>query len=241
MSKAGNFLLHFCALLLFLTGNFIACKSYKPNFPPITELKPTAQSAALDMAAIALGARRLCADIGLINLFIYYGNERNGKGNANLGNEVYPEFAERAFHIARLDPSFRSANTFSAAILGFNMNKYDDAESLLKYVLIYQPKQRFYTQMLLSIAQKKTGNTVSIIEAILPIVREPDCPPLIKNITALLYRRAGNWQEAEEIYEDMLRTSRELEYVKKAQEGLRDLALVRLGQPDPMFEALNNL
>lgn len=234
------------AILLFLAGNIIAGKAAKADIfshiPPITEIQPTKLSAAYDMAALALGSRRVFADIWLIRLLIYYGRENNGTGHANSANEVYAEFYERAMHIARLDPSFRSANILSAAIMAFNMkDQEENAEGLLKYAIRYQPRQRFYTQMLLSIAQKKKGNPNAVLESIMPVIREKDCPAMIKNLTALLYRRAGRWQEAAALYIDIIENSKEKEYIEKAYQGLKDLEQVRMGFPDPLKEELEKL
>ena len=240
-SLIKNYFIPIISMIMLLAGNYIANSSYVSSFPPITELNPTSLSAPLDMAAIALGSRRVFADIWLIRILIYYGKENIGEGHASSADEVYSEFYERAFHIARLDPSFRSANTLTAAILAFNMSQYEDAENLLKYLLKYQPKQRFYTQTLLSIAQKKKGNPEAVLESILPIIREPDCPALIKNVTALLYRRAGQWQEAEKIYIDIINSSKEKDYVEKAIEGLKDIAAIKSGYPDPILSELQNL
>ena len=240
----NNCILPVIAVLLLLAGNFIAQKAEQPlfkNIPPITEINPTPLSASLDMAAFALGSRHVFADIWLIRILIYYGNHNNGTGHANSADEVYQEFYERAMHIARLDPSFRSANTLSAAIMAFNMAQYENAEKLLNYVLKYQPKQRFYTQMMLSIAQKKKGDPDAVLESILPIIKDPECPALIKNVTALLYRRAGRWQEAAALYIDIIQNSKEKEYIEKAYQGLKELEQVRLGGEDPIRKDLENL
>lgn len=239
--KKAGFIMPVIALTLFLAGNFLAKKEYHSSFPPITELQPTAFTAPLDMAALSLGSRRVFADIWLIRLLIYYGLESNGEGKADSADEFYKEFTDRAFHIARLDPSFRSANTLTAAILAFNMNRYDDAEALLKYLLKYHPEQRFYTQSLLSVAARKKGDPSAMLESIIPVIRAPDCPPLIKNITALLFRRAGRYAEAAELYADIIRTSKEKEYIDKAVQGLKDLELVRQGYTDPLSEELQNI
>ena len=234
-TKKKEFILPVLAIVLFFTGNIIAGKDYHSAFPPVTELQPSAFTAPFDMAALALGSRRVFADIWLIRLLIYYGKESNGTGSANSADEVYEKFTEMAFHIARLDPSFRSANTLTAAILAFNMSKYDEAEELLKYLLKYHPEQRFYTQSLLSIAAKKKGDPAGMIESIIPIIQSPGCPPLIKNITALLFRRAGRYSEAAALYADIIQTSKEKEYIEKAAQGLKDLELVRQGYPDPLL------
>lgn len=240
-----RFLLPITAALLYFAGNYaaaIASKAeYFKNIPPVTEIQPTPLSASSDMAALALGSRKVFADIWLIRLLIYYGKENNGMGHANSADEVYREFYERAMHIARLDPSFRSANLLSAAIMAFNMKQYDNAEELLKYVLRYHPAQRFYTQMMLSIAQQKKGNPDAVLESIMPIIKAHDCPAMIKNVTALLYRRAGRWQEAAEIYIDIIQNSKEKDYVERALQGLKELEQVRLGGEDPLREELDKI
>lgn len=218
----NNTLLASTAALLLLTGNFIAKKSYKDKYPPITELQSNYFTATCDIAAFSLGARRLSADIWFIRLLIYYGTEEVGN-NKEFGDGEYAAFYPRAIHIARLDPYFSSANLYSSAALAFNLFRYEEAENLLKYALKYHENEWFYTQMLLSIAHTKKNDVQGIIDSILPILDKKDCPPMIKNITAVLYRRTGQYQKAAELYVNIIKTSKEEEYVEKAINGLKEV------------------
>lgn len=240
------------ALLCWAAAAYSAA-DYRSPFPPPSEMRAPANGAGGDMLALALGARRAFADLWFVRLMQYYGTrqvretseERGHEGHVHrvdehghhhcdhgkdYGKGDYPLFLPLARHVLEVDPSFTAAGLYGAASLAFNMERAAEAEELIRHALKYSPKEWKYLTVLAAIGYSKAEDPARVAETIAPLLSDPDCPVMLKQLAAFLNKKAGNLAAAAAIYADIAATSRDESYVKNAQNELAKLA--RAGGPD---------
>ncbi len=232
------------AALAWAAGGF-AARGYNSPFPPPSEMRVPAAGATGDMLALALGARRLFADLWFIRLMQYYGDrefhgeEESGGDHRHHGDHGnsggnYPLFLPMARHVLEVDPAFTAAGLYGAASLAFNMQRAGEAQELLEYALKYSPrgwneatqfrKDKWkYLTMLAAIGYSKAENPATVAESIAPLLKDPDCPVMLKQLAAFLNKKAGQYAAAAAIYSDIAATSRDEIYVKNALRELEKL------------------
>lgn len=236
------------ALLAWAAGSAVSVLSYRSAFPPPSEIRSPASGAASDMLALALGARRLFADVWFIRLLQYYGahevrEEDSEEGEfewlkprepghhqhhdrhmlAGLGR--YPEFLPRTLHVLEIDPYFTVAALYGAGSMAFNMGRYDDALTVLNYALRYSPKEWKYLKVMAAIGySRQGGDPASVAASLEPLLKDPDCPVMLKQQAAFLNKKIGNYPAAAAIYADIAATSRDMLYVRNAEKQLEALA-----------------
>lgn len=238
------------ALLAWTAGSAVSVSSYRSAFPPPSEIRSPADGAASDMLALALGARRLFADVWFIRLMQYYGSSelrhsdedededprfdwlkpkehaehRHDHRELNGGGR-YGEFLRRARHVLEIDPNFTVAGLYGAGSLAFNLNRPDEAVELLEYALKYSPKEWKYLKVLAAIGYSRGGGDPAAVAASLePLLKDPDCPVMLKQQAAFLNKKIGNYPAAAAIYADIAATSRDMFYVRNAEKQLESLA-----------------
>lgn len=239
----GGLLLPAAALLAWGAGA-LAASAYRSPFPPPAEMRAPAAGAGGDMLGLALGARRVFADLWFVRLLQYYGaregaEEPGHEGHAHTTDELgrhhcdhgadygkgnYPLFLPLARHVLEVDPSFTAAGLYGAACLAFNMERPAEAEELLRFGLAYSPKEWKYLTVLAAIGYSKAENPAAVSEAIAPLLKDPDCPVMLKQLAAFLNKKAGKYAAAAAIYADIAATSRDEFYVKNAERELAKLA-----------------
>lgn len=220
------------ALLAWGAGGF-AARSYRSPFPPPGEIRVPAENAAGDMFSLAFGMRRLFSDIWFVRLLQYYGTpelqaeeEAEHAGHTgphpdqHFGEGKYPEFTARARHVLEIDPGFTAACLYGAGSLAFNLNRPDEAEELLNYGLKYSPKEWKYLNVLAAIGYSKAKNPAAVAASIAPLLKEPDCPVMLKQLSAFLNKKIGNYAAAAAIYADIAATSHDAFYVNNARKEL---------------------
>lgn len=235
------------ALLAWAGGSAISAAAYRGSFPPPSEIRTPAAGAAADMFALALGARRLFADVWFIRLMQYYGTpefqESEGEReelawlkpepadghhhheHAGLNGEGrYPEFLARARHVIEIDPDFKAAALYGAGSLAFNMNRPEEAQQLLSYALKYSPHEWKYLNVVAAIGYSTEKNPAAVAASIAPLLKDPDCPVMLKQQAAFLNKKIHNYAAAAAIYADIAATSRDMAYVRNAEKELDILA-----------------
>lgn len=231
-------------LLCFLPALWLNTEAvrYRPPLPPVTGIEEVRRSAAEDAAAVSFGARRLFADLWFIRLMQYYGtresvhDERVREHHAHhhadgsvchhgAGWEKghYPEFVPLSLHILHLDPYFHSAVLYSAASLAYNLNKSAEAREVLELAIKRAPREWRYHSLLAALGYSGEQSPREIVRLLLPVVRQPDCPTMLKNQTAFLSKRAGDHAVAAEIYRDLAENAPEKEYAERARRELEKL------------------
>ncbi|MBI5208854.1 MAG: tetratricopeptide repeat protein [Elusimicrobia bacterium] len=203
---------------------------------------------ALESAALfGVGMRRLASDLGIIRMLLYYGGEEDdlpvgqddGSHDGHEGHRHYgsfdPEHPERhygggryqrlgpmAMRILDLDPSFSYAALFAAGALAFNLNRPDEALGVIDYGLKRDPKNLQYQRYAAAVGCHRRGNPEEVIRIMEPVLLDPDCPTMIKNLLAFLYYRSGKKDKAVRLYTDIYENTRD--------QGYRDLARRMLGR-----------
>lgn len=214
-----------CALLL----NAWALGLRRPPLPEPSSMRLDPSDAAETAAFLTLGMRRLGADIAFVRLLMYYGTPEPGAeeheeaaGHYHHEGGSYAELGPRTLRIMDLDPYFAYAPLFGAGALAFNLNRPDEALAVLEAAADRDPKQWKYRAAMAGIGFHKKGDPLKVIRELSPMLAEPDCPTLLKNLLAFLNRRAGRREEAARIYRDIL-TSRDPAYYAMARQALQEL------------------
>lgn len=213
---------------LFLAGQWSFLVSRHP-FPPPDAIREVRQSAVGDALALSLGLRRLAADLWFIRLMQYYGTqpsevmEGNGAAPVEYGAGRYPEFLPMARHILALDPYFTNAVLYAAGSMAFNMYRPEEAVSFLNGAVLYNPREWKYITLLSAIGYSKAKDPKKVAEIITPLLDEPDCPVMLRQLGAFLNKKAGNYGAAYRIYRTIMETSKESSYVENARREMAKL------------------
>ncbi|MBI4655691.1 MAG: hypothetical protein HY746_02975 [Elusimicrobia bacterium] len=221
-------------------------ETYTPVLPQADTIVAFKDSPAGDIFSLSFGVRKLMAEIWFIKLMQYYGTSEfaeNGHDDhdhdhslrnsrtaatgvggyaddchhgADYGSGQYPDFFRMAKHIIDLDPYFKNAALYSAGSLAFNMDRPDQALSLLYSAMLYLPKEWKYASLLAAIGYKNAKDPKKVAESFNLLVADPECPTMLKQLAAFLNKRAGNYMKAYEIYLDILKTSNDKFYLENA-------------------------
>jgi len=227
------------ALLAWAAGSAVSDVSYTSHFPPPSEIHTPVSGAAGDMFALAFGMRRLFADVWFIRLMQYYGTpelepaeimemvpvpgEHHHHHGIN-GEGRYPEFLSRSRHVLEIDPGFTLAALYGVGSLAFNMGRTAEAQELLVYALKYSPREWKYLKVLAAIGYSKAEDPAAVAAEIAPVLKDPDCPVMLKQQAAFLNKKIGNYAAAAAIYADIAATSHDTAYVSNAERELAKLA-----------------
>ncbi len=188
---------------------------------------------AVETAALfSLGMRRLAADAGLVRLLLYYGSAEEEGVHAHEGRDHahswgggrYDELGPRALRILDADPTFSYAALYSAGALAFNLDRPEEALRVLEDALRRDPRNFQYKAYIAAVGFHKKGQPEGVLRLLEPVLSEPDCPTMIKNMAAFLYVRAGRRREAAALYREIHETSRDEGYRRLAE---RELARLR--------------
>ena len=217
--------------------NSTAIRMTNLPFPTMTEMKLSTESAVQSTALMALGMRRLAADLAFVQLMLYYGtpepglehedHAHEGPGHNEYEGGSYPEIVARTLQIMDMDPYSVFSVLYSAGALAFNLDKPDDALRLLEIASSRDPRQWKYRSYIAGIGFSKKGNAQEALRELTPILSEPDCPVLLKNLLAFLNRRLGRRDEAIRIYRDILK-SKDPSYNHVAKKALAELGASEL-------------
>ena len=226
------------AFSLVLAGPW-AFKNYSSPFPPAQLIKEVRASAAEDALALSLGLRKLAADVWFIRMMQYYGTSEfepkceHEEGvhyhdgalceGIHFGDGRYPELLGFARHILALDPYFLNAGLYAGASLAFNLSRPEEAVSLVNWALIYTPREWKYVTLLAAIGYSKAENPAKVAQMIAPLLTEPDCPVMIRQLAAFLNKKAGNYAAAYAIYNTILNNTRDSFYIKNAEKEMAKL------------------
>ncbi len=215
-------------VLALILGNHATLQSFYWPMPPISSVPLSARDATQNIFLASLGMRRLAADLAFIRLLMYYGTPESGEDGHGHSHETpfgaghYPELLERSLRILDLDPYFSYAALYGAGALAFNLGRPQEAVRVLQYASARNPKEWKYRAYLAAIGFQHKGDALSILRELSPVVDDPDCPTMIKNLVAFLNLRAGRRGEARRIYRSMLE-SRDPAYQEVARRALEKL------------------
>lgn len=238
------------AIALFLV--FLTAANLLPKttavFPPFE--RPALEPYAVqDMTAVLTGARRFGADLAFIQMLVYYGTVENShpdhageteeehRGHVHVPHEEtaaditlaplpdYPNLKTLGLRVGILDPFFRYAFLFTGGALGFNLNRTQEALDVLRRGAEADPHYPRYALYAGALNYRYARGHDEVVPWLEEAIKDPDCPTMVKNILANIYRRQGNNRRAAEIFLDMMENSRDPEYVDLARRKLEEMKL----------------
>jgi len=206
------------AILILQTGlrkNFSFSYSHFTEVINLSASKKTSYG-LLDLSGIILGMRRMAADIAWIQLMQYYGTPETDESGKEIdfhgedyGGGKYYEVLSLTQRVIRLDPYFHYAYLYSAGALAWNLNRPEEAISLLKEGISNDPKYwrfRLYLGAIIYLQLKKFDKMVILLEE---AVKYPDCPSLVKVILANIYEEEGRYLDCLKIWFQVLESKDE--------------------------------
>lgn len=230
------------AFIFLVAAQGLSARFFRPAYPAFG--RPVLDNYALtDVSVVLSGLRRLGADLSFIQLLQYYASEMTEEehremveeGHFHIGSEGaadlhphmrlhnYPELLAYSLRAASLDPYFHYNFIFTAGALAFNLNRDDEALALLREGARWDPDFWQYRLYAGAIGFRKAANVDKVVSLLEEAIKDPECPSMVQNILANIYKRQGNYGRAAEIYRRMLETSRDPAYVDTAREKLEEL------------------
>jgi tetratricopeptide (TPR) repeat protein len=186
-----------------------------------------------DLSLIFMGAHRLAGDMAYIQFLQYYGvrqhshDDEEEKEESDVHDEasmgVYPRLFEFGQRILGLDPFFNAAVLDVAGSLAFNQKRTAEALKLLQDAAKLDPSFYRYRLYMAAILYRDEGKDDRLIDALAEAIKYPDCPFLLKNILANLYKKMGRTVEAARVYLIMLDTAPSAADRAATEEKLDDL------------------
>ncbi len=233
ISKLDNFLFPAVIAVLLYLG-YVTGKDYVPPFPQAGQMHSFSDSALSDAGVLSLGMRRLAADVWFIRLMQYYGGLQCGEakkgdshhhdhGDYDVGTGKFPDIFSRSRHILDLNPYFTHAGLYSAGALAFNLGRSYEAIELIEQAKRYEPREWKYDAYLAAIGYRLAGNPEKVADILAPVVRDPECPIMIKQLVAFLNKKIKRYRAAAEIYADIAMTARDPYYVRNSRQELTKL------------------
>lgn len=248
----------FLFLVLLVLFTFFQYKTSKVEtaYPAVHSF---GDSVMRDAGYLSLGLRRLGADISFVELLQYYGTPEletmriSAKGKHVTKEDIemseyslygiapkvysaieggnYPQILSRARYILSLDPYFKYAAVFSAGVLAFNLNRGMEAIELLEFAKKYSPYYKDYDLYIAAIGYSKAKNPEKAAQILDEAIKNPQTPAIVKNVTAFLHKKLGNYRRAYEIYLDIYQNSKDPKYVDRAEKQLTEMK--KLLKPTP--------
>jgi hypothetical protein len=199
------------------------------GYPPMTTSVQGAKSTLQDVAGIALGMRRLLADMAWIQTLHYYGSQEEGQTEEEFENGmgVYPEFLSYCLHVARIDPYFTYIYYYGGAVLGWNLNRLSEAELLIREGITHNPKEWRLPQYLAGLAYQKNHDSENLIKFLETVASDPESPLLMKALLANIYKKKHHYDDALRLWA-IIHDSGDPRYETRAREEFQEIqALMR--------------
>ncbi|MFA5975999.1 MAG: hypothetical protein WC859_07520 [Elusimicrobiota bacterium] len=231
--SAGGFFAGSLLLTAFFTTQ-LAIRFQDP-FPPLSVSLSTQVSSLHDFTGIAAGLRRLAADIAWIQTLQYYGTAEEGQSDFESDNGMgdYPLLLSYCQRVTRIDPFFSYAYYYGAGSLGWNLNRWDEAEILLRQGIQNNPHDARLKEYLGSIAYEHNHDVSKLAEFLESFIYDPECPNLLRSILANIYKKQKLFGKALRVWV-MVYDTGDPTYRTAAETHIRELIpLVPLGLKTP--------
>jgi len=195
-----------------------------PPFPPLAVTLSSPVTPLSDFIGIALGFRSLTADLAWIQTLVYYGTVEEGADpeEAERGGGHYPLFLAYCQRVAQIDPGFKYVFYYGAGVLGWNLNRPDEAEQLLRQGIAAHPKEWRFQQYLAAMAFQKSHNINKLIEFLEGFVQERDCPNILRSILANIYKKQHRYKDAIRIW-FMVNQTQDPSYMERSVTQIQEL------------------
>ena len=133
-----------------------------------------------------------------IQTLVYYGSTDEGTDaeTAEQGGGQYPHFLAYCQRVAEIDPYFKYVYYYGGGVLGWNLNRLDEAEELLKEGIKAHPKEWRFQQFLAALAYQKNHDINKLVDFLEGFVEEKDCPNMLRSILANIYKKQKRYLDA---------------------------------------------
>jgi len=176
---------------------------YHNPYPSMTASLSTPQANLGDVGGVALGLRRISADLAWIQTLQYYGTLEPGQSESDFENGLghYPLFLAHCRHAAGIDPYFTYIYLYGGSVLGWNLNRLSEAEELLREGIARNPTEWRLPQYLAGLAYQKNHDVIELMRFLETIVQDPQCPLMMKALLANLYKKQRLFDKAIALWE----------------------------------------
>ncbi len=194
--------------LMLFSGLVIFSRTLPSPFPPLSESVSSSTSTLEDFIGVSLGFRRLSADIAWIQTLQYYGtHSEEGEDHVHESSTEaspaasYPLFLDFCQRVVHIDPYFTYAFYYGSSVLGWNLNRLDEAEAFLKQGILLNPKEWRLQQYLAALGFQKNHNMKDLTVFLEGMVQDPEAPNLLRSILANLYKKSNQFDKALQMWE----------------------------------------
>jgi len=208
-------------LITLVMTNRRAFETLRQNQPDWYFLNLNSYKKFDQVLAVSFGYRAFLSDIYYISFLQYYGDRRNLKNR-------FRDLPRYLNDITDADPGFEFAYQYGAAILGFNMKRYDDAMQLINKGIEFNPKMWRLREYAGAIAYQQQGNEEKYIQFLESALRYSDRPAIIERILGNIYEKTKTPDEAAAYWVLMLAESKHTDTTDHAAARLK--AIIESGK-----------
>jgi tetratricopeptide (TPR) repeat protein len=220
------------AFAIMCVMNFLATNDLKTIQPAWYFLSRHSYGNFGQIAAVSFGYRPLLADVDYISMLQYYGDPAGAQ-------DGHKRMLGCLNAITDAEPDFTFAYTYGAAILAFNLKRYDEAISIIQKGISFNPsfwKLRFY---LGAIIYSKKGDTLKLTGLLEEALKFSDHPAVIERMLGNIYEISRTPDETAQYWVMIFRTTKDAETRKYSSERLKSIiASGRLKYPSIILKSL---
>ena len=213
------------SLILMIALSNLTARHFVEPFPPLSVSLSSPVTPLYDFIGISLGFRKVTADLAWIQTLVYYGYTEEGadeEAAVDSGEGKYPQFLPYCQRVARLDPSFKYVFFYGGGVLGWNLNRLDQAEDLLREGITAHPKEWRFQQFLAGLAFQKSHNINKLADFLKGFVEEKECPNLLRSILANIYKKQKRYKEAIYVW-TLVYSTQDPNYTQRAVSQIREM------------------
>jgi len=233
LSRSGVLIGLFSANLLLMLGlAHLVVHRYNDPFPPLSVSLSSPVATLSDFGGIALGFRKLTADLAWVQTILYYGTHEEG-GDAEeveQGGGRYPLFLAYCERVVQIDPNFIHAYFYGAGVLGWNLNRLDEAEKFLQEGIQAHPKEWRLHQFLAALAFQKNHDINKLVEFLEGFNEQEDCPNMLRSILANIYKKQKRYRESIRVWSKVYETG-DPTYAEHSLAQIREMAPLAHTEP----------
>ncbi len=170
----------------------------------------------MHILGVGFGVRPIIGDIEYISFLQYYGDRDNSQ-------TAYKDLYNYITDITDIDPNFTFAYSYGSAILAWNLERYDEAITVIKKGIEFNPsfwKLRFY---LGAIIYRQKGETMNYIKLLEEAMKFDDHPAMIERILGNIYMLYKTPDEAARYWVKIYKESKHKDSRDFAYETLRKI------------------
>jgi tetratricopeptide (TPR) repeat protein len=171
--------------------------------------------------SVSFGTRNLYSDILYIRFLQYYGTRE--EGDWEFGEGRYPLLYSYSKDIVITDPYYTNAVIVCASSLAFGVKRINEAISILRFALSYDKDNIKYIALLSAILTFELKHNIydlKLLDELYVFAKMNSVPDMIRNIVGFLSKKAKRYDNAIEMYELILKESRDPYYLEIAKKQI---------------------